>query len=305
MDLKLKGKRVLVTGGSKGIGKACAQLFAEEGCEVMIASRDAAALQQAADEIRVANGTSVKFKAADLSQRGVAEALSEWAGTLDILVNNAGAIPGGDLLTVDEDTWRSAWDLKVFGYINLCRAVYRVMKERRQGVIVNVLGVAGERLAASYIAGSTANAGLMAFTRALGGASHKDGIRVVGVSPGPVATDRLHQALQAARRIAVRRRGPLHRILQGHGVRSSRHLRRNRKHGRLRRIGAIVLHVRNLHHDRRRLRIRLVIGELRIRKLRQPGAETGVRRNACSATLMARSMSDAEWAPLRNQFNTG
>ncbi len=191
MDLKLSGKRVLVTGGSKGIGKACAQLFGEEGCEVMIASRDAAALQLAADEIRAMNGAAVKFKAADLSRRGVAESLAEWAGTLDVLVNNAGAIPGGDLLTVDEDTWRTAWDLKVFGYINLCRAVYRGMKTRHQGVIVNVLGVAGERLTASYIAGSTANAGLMAFTRALGGASHKDGIRVVGVSPGPVATDRL------------------------------------------------------------------------------------------------------------------
>jgi NAD(P)-dependent dehydrogenase (short-subunit alcohol dehydrogenase family) len=95
------------------------------------------------------------------------------------------------LLTIDEDTWRTAWDLKVFGYINLCREVYRKMKARHEGVIVNILGGAGERLMASYIAGSTANAGLMAFTRALGGSSHKDGIRVVGVSPGPVATERL------------------------------------------------------------------------------------------------------------------
>ena len=191
MDLKLRGKRVLVTGGSKGIGKACALLFAQEGSEVMIASRDAVALQAASEEIKAGCGATVRFKAADLSQRGAAESLAEWAGPLDVLVNNAGAIPGGDLLTVDEDTWRNAWDLKVFGYINLSRAVYRDMKSRRSGVIVNVLGVAGEKLTASYIAGSTANAGLMAFTRALGGASHKDGIRVVGVSPGPVATDRL------------------------------------------------------------------------------------------------------------------
>jgi len=125
------------------------------------------------------------------AQRGVAEELAAAAGDLDILVNNAGAIPGGDLLTVDEDTWRRSWDLKVFGYINLCRAVYRTMQAKHRGVIVNVLGNAGERLTAAYIAGSTANAGLMAFTRALGGASHKDGIRVLGVSPGPVATDRL------------------------------------------------------------------------------------------------------------------
>lgn len=194
MDLNLKGKRVLVTGGSKGIGEACAQVFAEEGCSVMIASRDGAALEAAAGKIKSNTGADVKWKATDLSQPGVAEDLAKWAtqsGGLDILVNNAGAIPGGDLLTVDEDTWRKAWDLKVFGYINLTRAVYAHMKTNKQGVIVNVLGNAGEKLNAAYIAGSTANAGLMAFTRALGGASTVDGIRVVGVSPGPVATDRL------------------------------------------------------------------------------------------------------------------
>ncbi len=191
MDLNLKGKRALVTGGSKGIGKACAQVLAEEGCSVMIASRDGAALEAAAGDIKAKTGADVKWKASDLSQRGVAEDLAKWAGDLDILVNNAGAIPGGDLLKVDEDTWRRAWDLKVFGYINLTRAVYAQMKAKKKGVIVNVLGNAGEKLNAAYIAGSAANAGLMAFTRALGGASHADGIRVLGVSPGPVATDRL------------------------------------------------------------------------------------------------------------------
>ena len=202
MDLNLKGRRVLVTGGSKGIGKACAQVLAEEGCEVMIASRDGAALEAAAAEIQSATGAQVKWKAADLSKRGVAEELAKWSGELDILVNNAGAIPGGDLLKVDEDTWRSAWDLKVFGYINLTRAVYAQMKARKKGVIVNVLGNAGEKLNAAYIAGSAANASLMAFTRALGGASHADGIRVVGVSPGPVETDRLvslHKQMAATR----------------------------------------------------------------------------------------------------------
>jgi NAD(P)-dependent dehydrogenase (short-subunit alcohol dehydrogenase family) len=179
MDLNLKGKRVLVTGGSKGIGRACAEAFAAEGAEVRIASRNP--------------GADTKFvsKALDLSQRGAAEALAGWAGELDVLVNNAGAIPGGDLLKLDEETWRRAWDLKVFGYINLTRAVYARMKEKRRGVIVNIIGAAGEKFNAAYIAGSTGNAGLMAFTRALGGASHSDGIRVVGINPGPTATDRL------------------------------------------------------------------------------------------------------------------
>ena len=179
MELNLKGKRALVTGGSKGIGWACAGALADEGCEVMITARNPPAASRH------------KFRATDLSQRGAAEQLAEWAGELDILVNNAGAIPGGDLLKVDEDTWRRAWDLKVFGYINLTRQVYARMKAKKSGVIVNILGNAGEKLDASYIAGSTANAGLMAFTRTLGGASHADGIRVVGINPGPVATDRL------------------------------------------------------------------------------------------------------------------
>jgi len=177
MELHLKGKRVLVTGASKGIGHACVEMLAAEGCTVLGTSRSIAA--------------GANAKPADLSIRGTAEALAAWAGELDILVNNAGAIPGGDLQGVDEETWRRAWDLKVFGYINLTRAVYAKMKARGKGVIVNILGNAGERLNPAYIAGSTANAGLMAFTRTLGGASHADGIRVLGINPGPVATDRL------------------------------------------------------------------------------------------------------------------
>ena len=177
MELNLKGKRVLVTGGSKGIGRACAELLTNEGCTVLTTARNPAPGPNA--------------KAIDLSRRGAAEELAAWAGDLDILVNNAGAIPGGDLQRVDEDTWRKAWDLKVFGYINLTRAVYAAMKKKGRGVIVNILGNAGERLNPAYIAGSTANAGLMAFTRTLGGVSHVDGIRVLGINPGPVVTDRL------------------------------------------------------------------------------------------------------------------
>ncbi|MGA8051077.1 MAG: short-chain dehydrogenase/reductase [Burkholderiales bacterium] len=177
MDLKLKGKRALVTGASKGIGKACAEVLEGEGCEVLIAARNPA--------------PGPRAKAIDLSLRGAPEALAAWAGEIDILVNNAGAIPGGDLQKVDEETWRRAWDLKVFGYINLTRQIYATMKRRGRGVILNIIGSAGEKMDAAYIAGSTANAGLMAFTRALGGAAPADGLRVLGINPGPVSTDRL------------------------------------------------------------------------------------------------------------------
>jgi NAD(P)-dependent dehydrogenase (short-subunit alcohol dehydrogenase family) len=177
MDLNLKGKRVLVTGASKGIGRACAEVLEKEGCSVLGASRS------------IAPGP--KAKAIDIAKHGAAQELADWAGDLDILVNNAGAIPGGDLLKVDEAAWRAAWDLKLFGYINLSRAVYGRMKAAKRGVIVNIIGAAGEKMNAAYIAGSAANASLMAFTKALGGASPADGIRVVGINPGPVETDRL------------------------------------------------------------------------------------------------------------------
>jgi NAD(P)-dependent dehydrogenase (short-subunit alcohol dehydrogenase family) len=191
MELKLKGKRALITGASKGIGRACAEMLAAEGCTLLLCARDKQALESTAAGLRTRHGVEVRWRAADLAQRGEAEGLAGWAGELDILVNNAGAIPGGDLQKVDEHSWRRAWDLKVFGYINLTREVYARMKDKRQGVIINIIGGAGEKMDANYIAGSSANAGLMAFTRALGGASHADGIRVLGINPGLVATDRM------------------------------------------------------------------------------------------------------------------
>ena len=98
--------------------------------------------------------------------------------------------PAGSIDKIDEATWRHAWELKVFGYINLTRAIYAQMKARGHGVIINDIGAAGEKFDANYICGSTGNAALMAFTRALGGQSLADNIRVVGINPGPVGTDR-------------------------------------------------------------------------------------------------------------------
>ena len=191
MDLQLKGKTALVTGASKGIGRGVAEALAAEGCTLHLASRTEAALAQAKAEIESAHGVGVEIHPCDLSQTGAAEALAEACGAVDILVNTAGAIPGGDLETLDEATWRAAWDLKVFGYINLTRAFFTRMRERGSGAIINVIGLAGERPNAGYIAGSAANASLMAFTRGLGSTSLDYGVRVVGVNPGPVETGRI------------------------------------------------------------------------------------------------------------------
>lgn len=190
MDMELRGKSVLITGASKGIGLACAQGFAAEGARVHIASRSEKDLRSAADAIAKKYKTEVTIHAMDLGKTENTVTLGKVCADVDILVNNAGAIPSGGLLEVTDDKWRHAWDLKVFGFINLTREIYRSMRQRKSGVIVNVIGVAGEWHRSNYIAGTTGNAGLMAFTRALGSESVDHGIRVVGVNPGRIETER-------------------------------------------------------------------------------------------------------------------
>jgi 3-oxoacyl-[acyl-carrier protein] reductase len=197
MDLKLHGKRALVTGASKGIGLAVARALAAEGCHLDIAARGAEALEQARDLIRqAAPGIEVRTHGADLSRLEDQERLAQACAGVDILVNNAGSNPGGDLDDTTDQVWRNSWDLKVFGYINLCRSMLRAMKARRDGVIVNIIGYAGERLNARYIIGSTGNAALMAFSRSLGSQSPDFGVRVVAVNPGYTATDRAESMLR-------------------------------------------------------------------------------------------------------------
>ncbi len=196
MDLNLSGKRILITGGSKGIGAASAQTLAEEGCDLLLVARDGTVLETTAAGLRARHQVRVETLAADLSKQAEVERVAGAAGAVDVLVNNAGAIPPGSLLSVDDATWRAAWDLKVFGFISLTRAMYPALKACG-GVVVNVIGAAGEQFDPNYIAGSAGNASLMAFTRALGRAAPADGMRVVGINPGPVATDRLVMLLRA------------------------------------------------------------------------------------------------------------
>ncbi len=195
MDLHLQGKRALVTGGSKGIGRASADLLAGEGCDLLLVARDPAGLDVAADAIRAKRQVRVEVMPADLSRQAEVERVAAGAGVVDVLVNNAGAIPPGGLLAVDDATLRAAWDLKVFGFISLCRALYPALAAR-QGVIVNVIGAAGETFDPGYVAGVAGNAALMAFTRALGRGGQRDGLRAVAINPGPVATERLERLLR-------------------------------------------------------------------------------------------------------------
>ena len=196
MDLHLAGRRALITGASQGIGEGLAEAFAREGVNLVLVARNRERLLQVQTRLIEDYGVAVEIFPGDLTGDGFIDALASAAGDLDILVNNAGSIPGGDLETVDEASWREGWDLKVYGYINLTRAVYPFMRDRGGGVIINNIGNAGQVFDPDYVAGTTGNASLMAFTRALGGRSLDDGIRVVGVNPGPVETERIYRLLR-------------------------------------------------------------------------------------------------------------
>jgi 3-oxoacyl-[acyl-carrier protein] reductase len=208
MDLELRGKKVLITGASKGIGLACAHGFAAEGAHVHIAARSEGLLNEAAAAIRKKHDVEVTVHAIDLGSGDNAAKLGETCKDIDVLVNNAGAIPQGSLTQVSDERWRKAWDLKVFGFFNLTREVYTNMQARGSGVVVNIIGSAGENHRSNYIAGTTGNASLIAFTRALGGESVDHGVRVVGINPGRILTERQidHMQDQAERDFGDRKR---------------------------------------------------------------------------------------------------
>ena len=191
MDLNLKGKSVLITGASKGIGIATAESFAAEGCTLHLTARSADALEAAKQNLSQKYGVAVHIYPLDLSKSENITALANKAPDVDIVINNAGEVPSGPIESLSEEDWRRGYDLKLFGYIFLTREMYARMKARRSGVIINDIGNSGENWDANYIAGSTGNAALMAFTKALGGQSLDYGVRVVGVNPGPVETDRM------------------------------------------------------------------------------------------------------------------
>ncbi len=196
MDLNLGGKTALITGASMGIGEHLAETFAKEGVHLHLTARNTQKLAALKERIESETDVNVTLHPIDLTETGAAEKLFQAVGQIDILVNNAGAIPSGNLWEVDEAAWRQGWELKVFGYINLCRLFYAKMKEAGGGVILNNIGNGGEIFDPQYIAGTTGNASLMAFTRALGGHSLADNIRVMGINPGPVDTDRIYNMLK-------------------------------------------------------------------------------------------------------------
>ena len=191
MKLGLAGRSVLITGASRGIGKAAAIGFAAEGCALHLAARSPDDLEATAAEIRRDHNVNVEIHPGDMTQTGEIEKLANACSAVNILVNNAGATPTGPIESVTEADWRAGLELKVLATVRLTREIYMAMCARRAGVIINVIGNCGERPDPEIIIATIANTGLMGFTRALGSESPKHNVRVVGVNPGPTATERL------------------------------------------------------------------------------------------------------------------
>ncbi len=200
MDLGLNGKRAIVSGASRRIGKECALLLAAEGARVCVTARDEALLAQTVQEIEAAGGEAV-YVVADLTSAAgctdVVEACVAKLGGVDVLVNAAGAARGGDILALSADVISEALELKSFGYLRMAQAVIPHMQENSWGRIVNIAGAAGASPARGNIPTSVANAAVYNITRALSDAVAGDGILVNVINPGMTNTQRARDLLQA------------------------------------------------------------------------------------------------------------
>ncbi len=199
MDLGLEGKLVLVTGGSKGIGFACAQTFHAEGARVAICSRSQGNVDAAVARLHGAFGVAADCAHADAAL-AMLDRVEGALGPIDVLVNSAGAArrtPPPDLTPA---AWRGAFDAKFFSYVNVIDPLVKRMAARGSGVIVNVIGAGGKMASSTHLAGGSANAALMLATAGLGAAYAASGVRVVGVSPGLTETDRVAEGLAAESR---------------------------------------------------------------------------------------------------------
>jgi 3-oxoacyl-[acyl-carrier protein] reductase len=194
MDLRLKGKAALITGGSAGIGYACAEVMAAEGARVCIVARDIARLDAAVARLRDQFGADVCSIPADLSTLDGIEKMIDTAqsvlGRIDVLVNNAGSIRAGAFLEIPDAQWMEDWNLKLLGYVRASRSVFPLMQAQGEGRIVNIIGTAARQVIPNYLVGGAANAALVNFTKGLSDLGARHGIFVKGASPGAVQTER-------------------------------------------------------------------------------------------------------------------
>lgn len=201
MNLGLTDKIILITGGSKGIGLACAQSLADEGAKIAICSRSQANINTALALLPGAIGVTADLTNPDEAAAMVA-AVTAKLGPIDILVNSAGAARRTPPEELTPTAWAAAMSAKYFSYIFVIDPVIKQMAARKSGVIVNIIGNGGKVASPVHIAGGAANAALMLATAGLAAAYADQGIRVVGVNPGLTETGRVAEGLQSTARAA-------------------------------------------------------------------------------------------------------
>jgi NAD(P)-dependent dehydrogenase (short-subunit alcohol dehydrogenase family) len=200
MDFGLKGKRAIVTGGSRGIGRACALELVREGAKVCVTARDERLLESVVNDLDTAGGVGM-FVSADLASVGgckrVVDAAAEKFGGVDILINTAGAARRADVLDLDTELLSEALDLKTYGYLRMAQLVIPHMKKSGWGRIVNIAGGAGTSPARGNLPTSFANITVLNATRALSDAVSGEGILVNAICPGTTNTQRTRDRLRA------------------------------------------------------------------------------------------------------------
>jgi NAD(P)-dependent dehydrogenase (short-subunit alcohol dehydrogenase family) len=200
MKLDLAKRNVLVTGGSKGIGLACARAFLDEGAKVAIVSRSGANVDAALQDLAGAKGIVADLAKPGDATRAVDEA-ERALGPIDVLVNSAGAAKRYAPDEIDMAAWHAAMDAKFHSAMNPTTVVLPRMKARRSGVVVNIIGMGGKVGKPSHIPGGAANAALMLATAGLAAAYGPHGVRIVGINPGTTLTGRVEQGLAAESRM--------------------------------------------------------------------------------------------------------
>ena len=199
MDQRLNGKAAIVTGSSRGIGRAIARRLAAEGARVVLCARDAGMLKQAVEDIEGQGGTAkaiaIDLRTPDAAMRVVDFAASTY-GQIDILVNNAGATKRGDFFDLTEDDWADGFALKFFGAVRLTRAAWPHLKSSG-GSVVNISGVGGRMPGPYFTIGGSVNGALLSFTKAMADVGIRDGVQVNVVNPGSIRTDRYRRMLEA------------------------------------------------------------------------------------------------------------
>jgi NAD(P)-dependent dehydrogenase (short-subunit alcohol dehydrogenase family) len=222
IPLSLHGKVAIVTGASRGIGRAIAERLALQGARVLLTARDGVRLKDAVASIATRGGLAA-YRAVDLREASagaqvVAEAVRLF-GQVDLLINNAGATKRGDFTALTDGDWQDGFELKFFGTVRLTRAAWPLLKAGR-GSVIMIAGIGGRTPGPHFAIGGSVNAALLSFTKALADVGVTDGVQVAAINPGFVRTDRFQPRLEAfAREKGLDLAAAEIQLVQEHGVR--------------------------------------------------------------------------------------